>query len=433
MQPDPDLTPKVELVPTHVGAQGDAVAEHAGRRVFIPFALPGESVRVATQARAGGEMAGEGLEILAPSPDRIAPPCRHFGVCGGCKLQHWAEASYRAWKVDLVRTALRQHGLDMPQQVHTVFLPAGARRRAEFAAAKQAGRLSLGFQEARSHRIVDLRECIVLAPALAGLLAPLRAALDQALVEGQAVDILATSTATGIDLVITADRAATARQRQALARFAADSGIARIAWRAGRAEAEPVAFLRIPQVHFGDVAVDLPTPAFLQPSEAGEAALRSAVLAALGKPKRIIELYAGCGSFTFDLARIGQVHAVDSAKASILALQHAARRAQLSHRITSEVRDLARSPLTPQELRPFDAAVFDPPRPGAKSQSQALARTAIERIVAVSCNPATFARDARTLVDGGFSISTLHVLDQFIWSQHVEIVAGLRRGRVARQ
>lgn len=426
-RPDASAAPLVELTPESMGGQGDVVAEFEGKRVFISFALPGERVLGEIRSRSGGEFVANALEILVASPDRVAPACRHFGACGGCKLQHWAEAPYRAWKTDLVRESLRQHGVAPPPRFEAVFLPAGTRRRAEFAAVKQDGEVLLGFQEARGHRIVDQQECPILAPALARLVPPLRALLRAALGTGQSVDVLATATTTGFDLAIGADRPPTERQRQALAGFAETEGIARITWRGNRGEPEPIVMLRPPQMQFREVVVDLPAPSFLQPSEAGEAALRSALLALLAKPKRIAELYAGCGTFTFDLARCAPVHAVEGSKPSLKALELAARRAQLSHRITVEARDLERAPLTALELKTYDTVVFDPPRAGAKAQSEALARSKVAQVIAISCNPATFARDARTLIDGGYAMIALTVVDQFIWSPHVEIVAGFRR------
>ncbi len=421
--------PTVDLFPAAMGAQGDAIADFDGKRVFVPFALPGEHVRARLRPKSADGLVAEDLEVLAPAPDRVAPPCRHFGDCGGCKLQHWAEASYRAWKVDLVRQALRHHGLDLPARLEAVFLPAGTRRRAEFAAMKRDGRVALGFQEARGHRIVDQQECPILAPELAGIVAPLRGALGDMLSEGQGIDILATATDSGLDLAIAADRAPTDRQRQILARFADVAPVARITWRGKRGDAEPIVQLRPPQLSIGGVTVDLPSPAFLQPSAVGEAALRRALLALLAKPKRIAELFAGSGTFTFDLARLAQVHAVEGNRSSLQALERAARRAQVSHRITAETRDLERAPLTVMELKPFDTVVFDPPRAGAKAQSEILGRSSVRQAVAISCNPATFARDARALVDGGFAMVALTVVDQFIWSPHVEIVAAFRRGR----
>ncbi len=264
-------------------------------------------------------------------------------------------------------------------------------------------------------------------PALSRLVPPLRHALRTVLREGEGADVLATETLAGVDLLISADDAPNAARRESLARFAMENNVARIGWRATRGTPEPVVLLRPPQVRFGEVVVDLPMPSFLQPSAEGEAALKAAVLAMIGKPKRIAELYAGAGTFTFDLARIGKVHAVEGSKQALAALDQAAKRAQLGHRIATEARDLERAPLTFQELKTYDAVVFDPPRAGAKAQSEMLAKARVKRIVGVSCNPATFARDARALVDGGYDFAAMTIVDQFIWSPHVELVAEFRQ------
>jgi len=424
---DPSIAQKVELAPTMMGGQGDAVAVLQDKRVFVPFALPGERLRAAITPRSGGDFAATEVDLLEASADRIAPACRHFGVCGGCKLQHWAEAPYRAWKIDLARAALRQHGVAMPPEFETVFLPAGTRRRAEFGAVRQGRIVSLGFHAARSDAIVDQQECPILVPSLQELTPPLRALLRDILRDGQSVDVLATETLNGIDLIVSADAPPGTQQRSVLARFAAEHGVARVGWQGKRGTPEPIVLLQQPQVKFGNVVVDLPMPSFLQPSEAGEAALKAALLAMVGKPKRIVELYAGCGSFTFDLAAIGKVHAVEGGKPALAALEQAAKRAQLGHRITTEARDLEQAPLTFQELKNIDAVIFDPPRAGAKAQSEMLAKSRVPRLVAISCNPATFARDARALVDGGYALAALTLVDQFIWSPHVELVAEFRR------
>jgi 23S rRNA (uracil1939-C5)-methyltransferase len=420
-------TDKVELLTTAMGGQGDAIATWSGKRVFVPFALPGERVRAALRPAAGGDLAAGEVEILEPSPERIAAPCPHFFVCGGCTLQHWAEPAYRAWKMDLVRKALRHRGLAPPGRLDAVFVPHATRRRAEFAALKRGKAVQLGFHARGSDAIVDQHECPILAPALTRLVPALRHALADVLREGQRADVLATGTLTGFDLLIASDGALDAAQRAALARFAADAGVARIGWQGRRGQPEPIVLLRPPQVRFGAVTVDLPMPSFLQPSAEGEAALKAAVLSMVGKPRRIAELYAGCGTFTFDLATLGKVHAAEGSKPALAALDRAAKRAQLGHRITTEARDLERAPLTFQELKSFDAVVFDPPRAGAKAQSEMLAKSAVKRIVGVSCNPATFARDARTLIDGGYELRTMTIVDQFIWSPHVELVAEFRR------
>ncbi|MBA4099684.1 MAG: class I SAM-dependent RNA methyltransferase [Rhodospirillum sp.] len=413
----------VELTTTAMGGQGDALAEWQGKRVFVPSALPGERVRARLQPAAGGDLAASDVEILEPSPDRRA---LETALCGGCALQVWAEPAYRDWKVDMVRQALGHRGLDLPERFESVFVPAATRRRADFAVVRQGSEVRLGFHARGSDVIVDQHVCPILVPALGDLMAPLRAVLRQVLRDGDAADILATETLTGFDLLFTCDATPNAGQRAALAGFAAQHDVARIGW-LSRGTPEPIVLLRPPQVRFGDVLVDLPMPSFLQPSAEGEATLKAAVLAMVGKAKRIAELYAGAGTFTFDLAKIGKAHAVEGSKPSLAALVEAAKRAQLGHRITTEARDLEHDPLTFQELKNFDAVVFDPPRAGAKAQSEMLAKARVKRIVAVSCNPATFARDARTLVDGGYDLAAITVVDQFIWSPHVELVAEFRR------
>jgi 23S rRNA (uracil1939-C5)-methyltransferase len=415
----------VELTTTAMGGQGDALAEWQGKRVFVPFALPGERVRARLQPAAGGDLAATDVEILEPSPDRRS--ALEGVVCGGCALQVWAEPAYRGWKVDVVRQALQHRGLAIPDRFDSVFVPGATRRRAEFAVAREGDAVRLGFHARGSDAIVDQHICPILVPALGDLMAPLRAVLRQVLRDGDAADILATETLTGVDLLITCDATPNAGQRAALARFAAEHNVARIGWQGKRGTPEPIMLLRAPQVRFGVVLVDLPMPSFLQPSAEGEATLKAAVLAMVGKAKRIAELYAGVGTFTFDLAKLGKVHAVEGSKSSLAALVEAAKRAQLGHRITTEARDLERAPLTFQELKNFDAVVFDPPRAGAKAQSEMLAKARVKRVVAVSCNPATFARDARTLIDGGYDLAAITIVDQFIWSAHVELVAEFRR------
>jgi len=415
---------KVELVTTAMGGQGDALAEWQGKRVFVPGALPGERVRARLQPAAGGDLGATDVEILAPSPDRRA---LETALCGGCALQMWAEPAYRGWKVDVVRQALGHRRLALPERFDSVFIPGATRRRAEFAAVRQGSAVRLGFHARGSDAIVDRHICPILVPALGALMAPLRTALRLVLRDGDAADILATETLTGFDLLITCEATVNAGQRTALAQFAAKHNVARIGWQRKRGAPEPVVLLRPPQVRFGDVLVDLPMPSFLQPSAKGEATLKAAVLAMVGKAKRIAELFAGAGTFTFDLAKVGKVHAVEGSKASLAALEQAAKRAQLGHRITTEARDLEHAPLTFQELKNFDAVVFDPPRAGAKAQSEMLAKARVKRIVAVSCNPATFARDAQTLVDGGYDLAAVTIVDQFIWSAHVELVAEFRR------
>src|SRR5262249_54166191 len=284
----------------------------------------------------------------------------------------------------------------------------------------------VGFPARASHRVVDATGCLVLAPSLMALLPPLRAALPAVLAAGERVDIMATDVDAGIDLVLSGRRGLDLAQREVLAALAPESPLGRITW-LSRDAPDPIAAHRPARATFGGVAVDLPPGAFLQPTAAGEAALVTAVTEALGRCAQVADLYAGCGTFTFPLARTARVHAVEGDGAAVAALIAAARRADLTQSVTAAQPDLPRGPLTADELARFEGVVFDPPRAGAKTQAEMLARSKIGTVVAVSCDPATFARDARILVDGGYRLLSVTPVDQFIWSPHLELVAVFAR------
>jgi 23S rRNA (uracil1939-C5)-methyltransferase len=239
-------------------------------------------------------------------------------------------------------------------------------------------------------------------------------------------EVTATATAAGIDLLIRTGSLPDHDKRVALAAFAQTQKLARLSWQSGKEEPEPIARHRAPQVVFGGIAVDLPAGAFLQASAEAEQAMAELVVAAAVDAKRVADLYAGCGTFTFPLARTARVHAVEGDKDSLAALTGAARRSSMG-RITAERRDLARNPLQPDELKPYDCVVFDPPRAGAKAQCEMLAKSRVPIAIAVSCDPGSFARDARILTGGGYRLKSVTPIDQFVWSPHVEIVAVFRR------
>ncbi|HVI87620.1 MAG TPA: class I SAM-dependent RNA methyltransferase [Dongiaceae bacterium] len=425
-----------------LGQQGDGVASWQGEPVFIPFTLPGERIEATLSARQGSGQRARLLRVVEPAANRVEPPCQHHGICGGCALQHLAEDDYRRWKTDTVTTTLAQRGIELDAAPRHVFIPAGTRRRAVFAVIGARGGLAVGFHRAASHDVVDLQQCELLTPALFALIGALRATLRGALAIGETWDVLATECRNGIDILVTAKAAPSNAQRFALADLAqvtlpqADgkTGITRITWLVDKRGAvpEPIAQHAVPQIAFADVVVDLPPQSFLQPSAAGEAALRDAVLAGIGEAQIVADLYAGCGTFSFPLARQGaekgrRVIAVEGAKASVAALNQAARRGLISDRVSATSQDLDDAPLMAEQLKKIQAVVFDPPRAGARSQSEQIARSAVSLAVGVSCNPATFARDARILIDGGFRLTDMTIVDQFIWSAHVELVAVFRR------
>jgi 23S rRNA (uracil1939-C5)-methyltransferase len=392
-----------------IGARGDGVARHEGRAIFLPFTAPGDVAYV----RRGRDGKAELIEIVSPGA-RQEPPCPHFGQCGGCSLQHLPDATYAEAKTNFVREALAHRGID-PAIVEPVRrVPPGTRRRARLAMTDGA----IGFRQRGSHRIVDMKTCFVLHPKLVAVASALRALR----LDGEASLTLAD---TGIDLTLDLARPPDLATLETLARFAEAQDLARLAWRVGEEAPAPVVQRRAVRLNFSGAAVDLPPDCFLQATEESETAMRDLVLAGIGEAKHVADLFCGVGTFGFALAANAKVHAVDGDKAAIAALQAAARRAGVA--VEDEVRDLNMRPLLAEEFDRFDAVAFDPPYAGAAAQSRELARSTVKRIVAVSCNPASFARDARTLADGGYRLTRIVPVDQFVWSAEVELVAWFER------
>jgi 23S rRNA (uracil1939-C5)-methyltransferase len=403
--------------------QGDGVGRLGAETVYVPYTLPGD--RVAAH-RAGAHHALP-VEWLARGPGHETPACPHFGRCGGCALQHLDDAVYARWKVDKLRNILSRHGFEDIPTATLARTPPGARRRAEFAAHRIGGLIALGFHARLSHDIVAIDPCPVLDPALVSLLPHLRTVLARLIDGGTGLDVLATHTDSGIDLVFTGLPPGRGR-REMLAAYAQERDLARIAWRSEHENlAEIIVLRRPPRAFFGGVAVELPPGAFIQASLAGETAIAAAVIAGTEGARRIADLYAGCGTLTFPLASASRVHAVENSGEMTAAIDAAARRARLAPRISVERRDLNRRPLTPDELEAYDAIVFDPPREGAQAVTEQLARSGVPRLVGVSCNPATFARDAAILARGGYRLTTIQPIDQFLWSPHLELVGEFKR------
>lgn len=424
----------VEIVIENLGQQGDGIASWEGEPLYVPFVLPGERVNLTIGSRQGDGRRAQLQSILVPSTARIEPACRHFGTCGGCTLQHLDMAGYQRWKVDSVIATLAQRGIELNNTPKTVFVPAGTRRRAVFAVTGGQRRCQIGFHRAASHDIVDLQQCEILTPDLFAFVAVLRDTVGKAVKPGEAWDVLATECLNGIDVLITSKAPPRNAQRFALADLAqAKIGIgaevARISWLVDKRGAvpEPIAQHRVPQIRFADIIVDLPQQSFLQPSRPGELALQQAVVDGVGEAHVIADLYAGCGTFTFPLGKRARVIAVEGSKSAVNALNQAARRGLVSDRVTATSQNLDDAPLMPEQLKKIEAVVFDPPRAGARAQAEQIAKSSVPIAVGVSCNPATFARDARFLIDGGFRLTDLTIVDQFIWSSHVELVAKFER------
>ena len=390
-----------------LAARGDGVTAD-GRHVAL--AAPGDMVDIAAE--------------IIPGPHHVAPPCRHFPKCGGCQLQHVDDESYAAYLVERIVSALTAQKLDLPEIRTPHLSPPRTRRRASLRAERLGKRIVLGFNEAVSHYIVDIRECHILLPELFALVDPLRTLLGTMLGPRKSANVHLTWTDQGADVAIDGVAVEGLAAHEALTDFAQRHRLARLAIDEGygsepRWEPEPVTST------IDGLAIGLPIKAFLQATADGAAALTDAVHEAVGEATTVADLFAGLGTFAVPASAKARVLAVEGARDPALGLRLAANRT--GRQIAVEHRDLFRRPLSDEELAPFDAIILDPPRAGAKEQMPALARADVGRIVYVSCNPATFARDARTLVEGGWRIDWVQPVGQFRWSTHVELAAAFRR------
>jgi 23S rRNA (uracil1939-C5)-methyltransferase len=413
------------LVIDRLGHRGDGIADRGAEPIFVPGALPGETVEV--ESVHGQPDRRNLLHIDRPSAERTAPLCPHFGVCGGCTLQHWQTAPYRAWKRNLVVEALRQAGLDA-LVANLIDAHGEGRRRVVFHARRSSPGthdvLQLGFSAARSHRIVAIDRCPVLAKDLDGALQAARAIAEVLDPAKKPLDIQVTATEAGLDVDVRGSGPLQASATAALARVTTSQNLARLT-----RHGELVAQRRAPTVRIGSASVPLPPAAFLQATAEGETVLAGLVLSSCAGVRTGVaaDLFAGIGPFALRLAAYARVVAVDHDDAAIAALKRAAATTPSLKPIETERRDLFRHPLVTAELNRFDAVVFDPPRQGAQAQVRELAASDVPLIVAVSCNPATFARDVWQLVDGGYRLLAITPVDQFRYSTHVEIVARLER------
>lgn len=409
------MTAEIEVEIGSLGAQGDGIAETPAGPLFVPYVLPGERVRI----RPEGEGRAALVAILEASPDRVEPPCPHFTVCGGCALQHMAPQAYAAWKHAQVEAALRPRGIVASIDALQPAQPR-SRRRATFSATRSRKTLTLGYHAKASHTIIPIVKCPLVVPEIERALPALGVLVGHGLARNAHASLLVTATASGLDVAVTGGKTLDGPLRAELAKQTAIADLARLSW-----DGEIVAERRAPFVDLSGLGLTPPPGAFLQPTIDGEAALVRLVREGVGGAGRIADLFAGCGTFAAALAPHAAVHVVESEAASLAALARAVREQGPMLRfkpVTPETRDLVRRPMLASELKPFDAVVFDPPRAGAATQAAELAKSVVPIVVGVSCNPATFARDARTLIDGGYRLKRLTPVDQFLWSPHIEVV-----------
>jgi 23S rRNA (uracil1939-C5)-methyltransferase len=349
--------------------------------------------------------------------------CRHFGTCGGCSLQGLSDDTYAEKKREQVVRALVRYGVKA-QVSNPIRVPPHSRRRAVFKAKKSEGKVALGFHATQSHTIVDMLECLVLTPRLFEAAAGLKQMLGGILEERAAADLHVTDTDTGLDVALRWPRKTTPTLIATLSAWATKLGVARIT-----SNDEVVFSVAAPMVRLAGVEVELPPKSFLQPTKKGEDALQEIVRDALTGAKLVADLFSGCGTFALALARSARVHAYDDDSAMLSALEGAARRASGLKPVIAKPRDLFRHPVTARELRRFDGVVLDPPWAGAGAQARELAKAHVEMVAYVSCNADSFARDACILRDGGLGLLAVTPIDQFLWSDHIELVGVFERGR----
>lgn len=415
-----------EIDITGLGAQGDGTGELDGKPVFVAGAVPGDRVAVAAGAARRNGIYADLIGVLEQSACRVAPPCQHFEACGGCQLQYLSDDTYRQWVKDRAAMALAHHGFDASIIEDPVLSARGSRRRVALKALRVASGVVLGFNERKSHQIVDVVSCPVTRPELLTLFDPLRSVLGGVLPPRMAATVHLTHTASGTDILIEAPKELNLNEREALVAFAQDYDVASLHWQ-DQGFLDPVAIRREAVMNLSGVSVPLPPAAFIQATDEGEGALVKAVAEACKGYGRVADLFCGIGTFTFPLAKDHQVLAVEGARAALDALQKGSNLATGLRQIVVRHRDLFRRPLNRKELSGFDAVVFDPPRAGAKEQVAELAYSDVARVVAVSCNPNTFSRDARMLADGGFVLESVLPVDQFLWSPHLELVGVFSR------
>jgi 23S rRNA (uracil1939-C5)-methyltransferase len=396
----------IEATITSLGQRGEGITEIDGTRVFVPFTLPGERIEIDAEAERGHM-----LRLIDRSGERVDPFCPYFGTCGGCALQHAGPDVYAAFKRGLVETALSHAGIAAP--VSPLVNAEGAGRRRTTLHVRKHG---AGYARARTHDILDIEACPILVPALQKAAPRVARALYPLIGDG---DVSITATDTGLDLAIKSERKP---KPEAIAAFAQTHRLARLAFNGEtRYMAQP------PAIKIGRSLVELPVASFLQATQKAEETLAELVLGAVGRAKSVADLFCGVGPFALRLAENARVFAADSDKPATAALAKAVRFTQGLKPVTALARDLFRDPLAPIELQPYDAVVFDPPRAGAEAQAKELARSKVKTVVAVSCEPKTFARDAAILLAGGYRLDSVTPVDQFVWSAHVEVVGVFKR------
>jgi len=403
---------------TGLGGKGDGLALAGDQPIHVPYTAPGDVVTAEIDKKSRGRL----VEIITPSPHRMEAPCPVFGSCGGCSVQHISADYIAKWKRDQIITALEHRGFEAPNVAQTITLPAGLRRRASLSLRRQGKKVEVGFLASKSHNLVPIEACPALHPDLSALIPALGRLAGPLMTRKGEMRARLTLTDTGIDLDLAGGREPDGRQRLALVEEVRKAKLARLTLNGDICVA-----VQNPVLNMGKAKVPIFPGAFLQASAEGERTLQKLVTEAAAGCQRIVDLFCGLGTLTLPLAAHAEVLAIDSHTPSLDALKSAANHVQGLKRIKVERRDLAQHPLSAIELKKYDCVVFDPPRAGAEAQVVSLGPSSISKVIGVSCNPASFARDARILCDAGYTLTRITPVDQFVWSAHIELVGEFER------
>lgn len=411
-----------EISVDSIGGLGDGIARLNNIPVFIPKSCAGDRLLVSFTQKTKDFIRARIVKVLVAGPERVAPACPHYEACGGCSMQHVSENAYHNFKRGVLANALTHAGFGaMPAEM--VFLPAASRRRVEFSILHTVDGVSLAFHGLRSHERVGISQCPVLTPALAALIAPLTQRLNALPCANRLTSASLTVADNGIDLLLSLEGPDNKTDWRALGHAL---GLIRISITDGK-RTRPVHETATPHMTLGGTQVRLPADAFLQAASEGQRLLGEFALRHTAGARQVADLFCGIGSYALPVSKSAKVHAVELQGEAVQALQQAIDANGLNQRLSTTARDLFKNPLSAQELARYDAVIVNPPRAGAKAQTEEIARSNVNRVVMISCNPASFARDAKTLKEAGFTLQDAFGLDQFVWSPHLEIAAYFSR------
>ncbi len=413
----------VEITVETLGGLGDGIANHKGKPIFIPKACAGDVLNVRIVNETKEAFQATIVDVLTPGPHRQTAPCKHFAECGGCALQQLAPEHYKAFKTRLLQSALARAGYDIPAEV--IFLTTGTRRRAEFKIEHENNRINLAFVEPRSHETIAIHQCPVLASELQALIGLLNRALSTTPYAAHLVAVSFTLADTGVDMVLTL-AGYKVEPLPGIEELCKNLNLARISVRTPDSKPQVATKLANVQMQLGKYSIAIPPDAFLQATAEGQKRLTETAINTTKSAKKVADLFSGIGTYSFPLSEHTHVHAVEGDTTMMGGIRNNITRHSIKT-LTVEQRDLFKNPMTPKDLDGFDAAIINPPRVGAKAQVEQLAASGVNTIVMISCNPATFTRDAAILKNAGFSISSAYGIDQFVWSAHLEIVAVFTR------